>query len=312
LKSKVSIIIPNYNNEQWLPLCLESCLTQFGDFELEVIVVDDHSTDKSWEVLQAYQKEYPEIIKVVQNTSKGGNQARNYGFSLSTGDYIQWLDSDDQLLMDKLETQLNFFKKNRAIDIAYSDWRMDFYEEGEKVKEEIKLEKNYDSFLENLIKDNWQPPLSYLLRRSMAERLHQLQAWNPKRKVGQDREYYSLAAIYGASFGYVSGLFSVYNRWSKQSVSSMEHKKRLKHSLYLEQRLMHEIQKQKWISKKQKKKMIASLKTDALKACFYDPTLRLLEPISFTEIRWGRVHYKMRLLIPFIWLYQMVNYNVMK
>ena len=101
-KTIVSIIIPNYNNVKWLGDCLESCLLQKGEFKLEIIVVDDQSTDESWGILQNYQSEYPLQVFIYKNPEKGGNQARQYGFSKSNGNYIQWLDSDDQLLEGKL------------------------------------------------------------------------------------------------------------------------------------------------------------------------------------------------------------------
>ena len=309
---RISTIIPNFNTAQWLSQALDSVLSQHGDFELEIIIVDDHSTDNSWEILKEYQEKFPEQIHIYRNEGKGGNFARNFGFTKSTGDFIQWLDSDDVLLPNKFAEQMEFFLLNEEVEITYSDWRMDLYENGQKIDEVIRREKPETFFLQKLILDEWKPNNSYLLRRSMAEKLHRLTAWNPERKVAQDREYFTLAAIHTAKFAYVPGLFSVYNRWSSKSVSAMNFKRRLRLSLELEEFFMEEIVAQEWIPPAEKKKLVALLKTDSLKACFYDPRLKIRKPVSFNEIKWKRIHYKMRPFIPFIFLWQNFKLKLQK
>ena len=309
---KVTIIIPNYNNQQWLTACLDSCISQKGDFIKEIIVVDDQSTDDSWRFLQDFQRTHSQEVFIYQNPQKGGNAARNYGFSKATGDYIQWLDSDDVLLPEKLKTQVDFFENNPEIDIVYSDWRMDYYEEDIKIYEEVNQSRSFDTYLKALISEKWQPNLSYLLRRGVADHLDGIQAWNPSRKVAQDREYFNLAAIHGARFAYVPGLFSVYNRWSKGSVSMINYKKRQVLSLELDQKLIHEIRKQQWLQQNEKRDLIGILKTNALKSTFYQPTMKMLEPISFFNIHWSTIHYKMRPFIPFIWFYQSIRFYLNK
>ena len=191
------------------------------EFIKEIIIVDDFSTDNSLDILENYELKYPKLIRIVSNKEKGGNNARNYGFSLSSGNYIQWLDSDDQLLPNKFEDQLAAFKQNKSVDIVYSDWRLDTYNnEGKIQQSEHKKHKAYDDFLYQLLIDNWSVPNTYLLRREIAEKLHAIKAWNPETKVLQDREYFTMAAILGAKFIYVPGFFSIYNRWNKFSVSA--------------------------------------------------------------------------------------------
>ena len=304
----ISVIIPNYNNAQWLSLCLESCINQSGDFEKEIIVVDDQSTDESWEILKKIQKANSNEIFIYRNPEKGGNQARNFGFSRSSGDYIQWLDSDDTLLPGKFDTQLIFLENNSTVDIVYSDWRMDYFEDGIKIREELRTSRNHQSFVNTLMKDEWLPNNSYLLRRKTAELLHKNNAWNLERKVAQDREYFTMAAIYGARFSYVKGFFSVYNRWSENTVSSIDFKSRLKLNLQLEFKFIELIKEQEWMNRTMKRELISILKTHELKSCYYDPRLRILNPISFFNIKWGIIHYKMRVVIPFVWSYQMILY----
>lgn len=222
--SQVSVIIPNYQCARWLPRTLDSCLQQQGLLH-EIIVIDDHSGDNSWEVLTDYQARYPQIVKVYRNRAKGGNIARSYGYSLSTGAFIQWLDADDQLLPGKFATQLDAFNKSPEADIVYSDWQLDTYDgAGEIIQKESKKHRQYGDFLFELFMDNWSAPNNYLLRREAADRLDRLGAWDPETPVFQDREYFTMAAMEGMRFRYAEGTLSVYNRWSKNSVSQKEGK----------------------------------------------------------------------------------------
>src|SRR3954451_21632885 len=89
----VSIIIPCYNAERWLNESIDSCLRQTYR-PLEIVVVDDGSTDKSLQILMSYGSR----IKYVTGPNRGGNHARNTGFALTKGEYVQFLDADDYIL----------------------------------------------------------------------------------------------------------------------------------------------------------------------------------------------------------------------
>jgi glycosyltransferase involved in cell wall biosynthesis len=210
--SFISVIIPNHQCAKWLPITLDSCLAQ-KEYVKEIIVIDDHSTDNSLEVLNAYRAQYPDMVRVYRNKEKGGNHARNYGYQLSGGAYIQWLDADDQVLPGKFAGQLEAFGRFPGTDIVYSDWQLDSYDEGGNlIRQEFKKHRPYEDFLAELLQNNWSPPHNYLLKRSIAGELGDMNAWNPDTPVLQDREYFTLAAIAGAKFQYVPGNFSVYNR----------------------------------------------------------------------------------------------------
>ena len=182
MKKSVSVIIPNYNKSIWIESCIESCILQ-GDYLKEIIFVDDQSTDDSWKTIEKLKGKYPSIIKPFINPSKGANNARNFGFEQSTGEYIQWLDSDDLLLENKLENQLPPLVQDKA-DIVYSDWEIKFYEDGEYIRSEKKYYGNSDDFLGELIKDNWTSPNNYLMNRKIAEKLHGGVGWNPATPPG--------------------------------------------------------------------------------------------------------------------------------
>ena len=91
---KVSIIVPVYNEEKYLSTCLESLVKQTLD-DIEIITIDDNSTDNSLNILLDYAWKYPNI-KVYHNEKNIGQGAsRNRGLSLATGEYIGFADSDD-------------------------------------------------------------------------------------------------------------------------------------------------------------------------------------------------------------------------
>ena len=92
----ISVIIPVYNVAEYLPQCLDSVLNQ--DYKnLEIICVEDCSSDNSLDILKKYQKNYPNI-KIIENEHNLGlGLSRNHGLGIATGDYIHFLDSDDWL-----------------------------------------------------------------------------------------------------------------------------------------------------------------------------------------------------------------------
>ena len=105
---KISVIIPVYNVESFLPQCLDSVVNQ-SYRDIEIICVEDCSTDSSMQILRDYAQN-DNRIKIIQNTKNLGlGLARNVGLEYATGEYIHFLDSDDwieagsyELLADKL------------------------------------------------------------------------------------------------------------------------------------------------------------------------------------------------------------------
>ncbi len=307
--NKVSIIIPNYNCAQWLPKVIESCLIQ--KHLHEIIVVDDQSTDNSWEILIKLQNQHPEYLKIYKNPQKGGNNARNYGFEKSSGDFIQWLDADDFLLEGKFEKQIQKFQENTDTDVVYSDWYMDFYEHNKLIKREEKKKAQYADFTYEILSDNWSVPANYLFKRTIAEILHQIKAWNPNTKVGQDREYVTMAALLGAKFSYTKGFFTVYNIWHKNSVSAMDFKLRLKYQMNLELRFRNTILKNNY-PPKIKRRYLALLNAHILNASFYNPAIHIPYTFSIFNVNWKIIHWKKRPFIPFIYLWQYFKFYFRK
>ena len=109
---KVSIAVPIYNSSLYLSKCINSILSQSYK-NIEVILVDDGSTDNSLEIMKKYQKK-DERIKVYHKKNGGLSSARNYGMSKATGDYIMFIDSDDYIDPNMTEVLLKKILKEEA------------------------------------------------------------------------------------------------------------------------------------------------------------------------------------------------------
>lgn len=121
---KASIIIPVFNAEKHLPQCLDSILFQSYQ-EFEVICINDCSTDKSLSILKQYQSKYPDKFTIINNTSNiGAGQSREIGISISNGDYLVFVDSDDYLSQDYLETYIDEIKMD-PVDIVIGGFTKD-------------------------------------------------------------------------------------------------------------------------------------------------------------------------------------------
>ena len=100
--SKVSILIPSYNNAHYLPQAIDSALNQtFQDFE--IIIIDDGSTDNTREIVERYLKRAPDKIRYIYQDNQGLARARNTGLRHARGEYVALLDADDVWLPARLE-----------------------------------------------------------------------------------------------------------------------------------------------------------------------------------------------------------------
>lgn len=113
----VSVVVPVYNVEKYIDKCIESIISQTYKY-IEIILVDDGSSDKSGEIVDNYAKK-DSRIKVVHKKNSGVSAARNTGINVAEGDYICFADGDDVLMEDYVEYLLNLCIDNKA-DVAYT------------------------------------------------------------------------------------------------------------------------------------------------------------------------------------------------
>lgn len=140
---KVSIIIPVYNGENYIQLAIDSAIRQSYS-NIEIIVVDDGSNDKTKKIC----KRYGNKIKYIEKKNGGVSTALNVGIRNMTGDYFSWLSHDDLYFPEKIFEEVRYLQKNRLIGtrtIVYSDYTT-INEKGELINH-IKLDStklNYD------------------------------------------------------------------------------------------------------------------------------------------------------------------------
>ncbi|SFH06792.1 Glycosyltransferase involved in cell wall bisynthesis [Desulfotomaculum arcticum] len=120
--NKVSVIIPVYNVEKYLRQCLDSVINQTLQ-EIEIICIDDGSSDGSWLILEEYaSRDYR--IRILNQKNAGAGAARNRGLELATGEYLSFLDSDDFFEQNMLELAYAKAKEDDADIVVF---RADFY-----------------------------------------------------------------------------------------------------------------------------------------------------------------------------------------
>lgn len=154
-KDKISVIIPCYNVQKYIMRCFESIRNQTYGFEnLEVIFVDDISTDNTWPILKLLQNEYPENVISVKLNKKGqAGGARNLGMDISNGKYIAFIDADDMV-------DITYFEKmhNKIVEYNSDEVRCGtFWFSNERELENRYIGKNnrFEDFSDDDVRKNY-------------------------------------------------------------------------------------------------------------------------------------------------------------
>lgn len=121
---KLSVIVPVYKAEEYLNECVDSILAQTMD-DLELILVNDGSPDKSGDIMAAYAARYPDKVRTITLDNGGQGRARNHGIDAARGEYLSFIDSDDYIAPDMYERLFAAIEKNNA-DIAICDMEKRF------------------------------------------------------------------------------------------------------------------------------------------------------------------------------------------
>jgi glycosyltransferase involved in cell wall biosynthesis len=195
----VSILIPAYNSDQWVETALQSALAQTWK-RSEIILVDDGSTDSTFEVARRYESEH---VKVVSQRNSGASAARNHALSLAQGDFIQWLDADDMLDPGKIAVQLKAIQFDPLCDKVLSSSWGTFRCRPHKARfAPNALWQDLDPLDWLLLKMNqnlWMAIQAWLVPRGLSEKAG---SWNTKLLRNNDGEYFDriIAASRGVRF----------------------------------------------------------------------------------------------------------------
>lgn len=146
---KVSIIVPIYNTEKFLRKCIESIVNQTLQ-EIEIILINDGSTDNSHNICLEYAEKYPEKIRYINNKNIGCSATRNLGIKLAKGEYIAFVDSDDYIEKEIYE-EMYKVARNKSVDVVVSGI---IYEDKTNIIQKISIPKNIKSYYDYFKVDN--------------------------------------------------------------------------------------------------------------------------------------------------------------
>lgn len=160
MSTRVSVVIPTFNCADWLGAAIDSALQQQGA-DVEVIVVDDGSTDHTARLVRGY----GDRVRYAYQHNAGVSAARNRGLALATGEYTVFLDADDLLLPDKLAGDVAVLGREPTVDAVYTHF---LYLDGEPHHRPLPttLPPAYDepSFRDQLLRDNGTAINAYTFR----------------------------------------------------------------------------------------------------------------------------------------------------
>lgn len=126
MRPKISMIIPAYNSEKYLPKCFNSILAN-KYYNLEIITVNDGSKDNSQKVIDEYKEKYPDNFNSIIEENQDIGMARNNGLKAATSDYLMFMDNDDFIDEDYINTHIKEIEQN-DYDIVISGYKRVTYE----------------------------------------------------------------------------------------------------------------------------------------------------------------------------------------
>lgn len=191
---KVSILIPSYNSGKYIADTIACCQRQTYP-DIEVIIVDDGSTDSTYEIAKQYESDN---IHIYRQKNAGACKARNYAYSKCTGDFIMFLDADDLMTSDKIESQINILLPSSKNVVTFCRWERFYTDINDAQFKYSPIYKNYNSPI-NLLTDMWMGKgmlanCCYLIPRSIADK----ELWNESLCINQDGEYFCRVLLHAS------------------------------------------------------------------------------------------------------------------
>jgi glycosyltransferase involved in cell wall biosynthesis len=183
----VSILIPAYNAEKWISETIKSALEQTWPNK-EIIVVDDGSTDHTYSIAREFESS---SVKVITQENKGASVARNRALSFAQGDYIQWLDADDLLDLNKISEQMKFASSGlKSLALLSSSFGTFYWRRGKArfAPNELWQDLSPVEWLLNKFNNNfWLVPAVWLVSRRLTEMAG---PWDERLSFDDDGEYF--------------------------------------------------------------------------------------------------------------------------
>ncbi|WP_430840289.1 glycosyltransferase family 2 protein [Clostridium nigeriense] len=196
---KVSIIVPVYNVEKYIRKCLESLVNQTLE-DIEIIVVNDGSTDNSQNIIDEYASKFPHLLKSFIKKNGGLSDARNYGLSYCNGEYIGFVDSDDYIDIKMYEKMYSKAKDENS-DIVVCDYNKVYNRKMKLVRAKKYVDKK------NMFIDTLAAAWNKIYRREMIMKSGVI---FPKGLIYEDTEFFCKLIPYIKVASYVSEPFVYY------------------------------------------------------------------------------------------------------
>ena len=217
----VSVIVPTYNRADLICETLGSVFAQTYR-PIEILVIDDGSTDNTEEVVKSYLANCDEQIKLIyiKQDHAGAQVARNRGCQNSKGEFIQFLDSDDLLSPEKLYNQVKALQESPPASVAYGAWRC-LYSNGRNKYgpiSQLKPEPSEEKMLRGYLSGTWFCPChSYLFAR---QSVIEIGPWDEKLLIRQDTDYLTRTLLKNFRFQFVPGSEVLYRRHANMHIGS--------------------------------------------------------------------------------------------
>lgn len=202
MRPRVSILIPVYNGRRWLAAAIQSALGQTWD-HTEVIVLDDGSTDGSGEVARAFGG----TIRFESQPNGGQNVSRNRLTALSSGEWLAYLDADDELAPDAVERKM--VHADRA-DAVYGSMELRHYRRDDVVSTQLFRAVEYDDQLVAAFLWKYPNTSSFMFRKSAVTAAG---GWNESIRSCTDYDLYFRLLLSGARVRAAADSLSVYRHW---------------------------------------------------------------------------------------------------
>lgn len=186
----VSILIPLYNAEQYIEETITRTLNQTYP-NIELIIIDDHSTDNSLEIAKKYASEK---VHIYSNPKKGGNAARNYAFEKCNGEYVKFMDADDYMDDNMIACQLERLLSEREPEqcVAFSPVIMRYADDRDQLQQHRDIDHDYIPGIELLIDiwrgKGWHCPHCHLMHHQLITKAG---LWDETVIKNQDGEFFS-------------------------------------------------------------------------------------------------------------------------
>lgn len=201
-KAVCSIIIPAYNHGKHLERSVGCALRQTYP-DIEIIVVDDGSTDDTPIVIRQYEGR----VRYIRTENRGPGPAKNIGITESTGKYLQFLDADDSIAPEKIETHVNILEDDDGLDLVYCDCPMT--QPDGTTLENVSLPINEHDPLRLLVVHNPIPTHAACVRRRAVV---EAGMFDETREIQEDWDLWIRLALGGCRFRYVPGHLAHYHR----------------------------------------------------------------------------------------------------